>query len=172
MLRFVQVVKKASLMAILPLLCGSIAVLASPQANQASGRTLTPREMSRSFGGTDYVDKCLDFAPGCDDLDDYWQYYAMCTLNSNDPGGCADAPAGIYNYGYVNTKGCEKALTPATSTVTCVASEDDVVCAYYSMCTYTEYDLGMIKWGSCAPMPGVVGYWAPMWAYDLGDCAS
>jgi hypothetical protein len=165
MLRLLRLVRNVSIMAFLPIFCGAIALAAPASGN--SGRTLTSGEMSRSYGGTDYVDMCLKDAPGCSDLDDYWTYYAMCVSNSTSGASCGAAPAGIYNYGLVNTKGCEKALTPATGNVTCIDLEDENVCAYFTICQYSQLDMGMMIFSTCVPAAGTVGFWSPMAAWDF-----
>lgn len=170
MFRLVRIVRKCTLMACLPLLGGMIAILATPTSNQAFGRTLTQIEMSRSFGGIDYYDKCLKGVHGCDNLDDYWTYYLMCFSNSNNGNACAAAPAGLYNYDYANTKGCVETLSPATHKVTCAESEADVTCSYFTICFYTEYELGDYVWGACLPIDGTAAFFAPVVAYDMEEC--
>jgi hypothetical protein len=170
MFRLVQIVRKCTLMTCLPLLGGVIAILATPTSNQAFGRTLSHTEMARSFGGIDYYDKCLKDVPGCDNLDDYYTYYMMCFSNSNSLDGCRAAPMATYNYGYVNTKGCLKTLSPATNHVTCAEAEAEVVCAYMSFCGYTEYELGNFVYGICVPIEGQEDFYAPSVAYDMIEC--
>jgi hypothetical protein len=165
MLRLLRLVRNVSVMAFLPIFCGAIA-LATP-ASGNPGRTLTSSEMSRSYGGTDYVDKCLKDAPGCSDLDDYLTYSVMCLSHSSGAASCAAAPAGIYNYAGVNSKACGKALTPATGTVTCIEMDDETVCAYFTICQYSEINMGMMIFSTCTPSPGTVGFWAPMAAWDF-----
>ena len=167
MFRLAMFARNLALMAIIPSLCAAVAIIGSPTPSQGFGRTLATSEMSRTYGGADFIDKCLKDVPGCSDQDHYLIFSAVCANEFNDPAGCAATPAAFYNYDYVNVKGCEKPKVPATGGLTCVQSDLDVVCSYTGFCRYTLFDEWGITFGVCAPDIGTPTFWAPMFAFEL-----
>lgn len=170
MLRTVTRWKRMLVAGCLPLLMGAVALAATSHSQEGPARTLTSTEMSQSYGGVDFIDKCLQDVPGCSDQDDYWTFYFLCLSNSYSRESCAATPAAFYNYGYVNSKGCEKPLVPATESVTCIQDTEEVVCSYFTTCEYSSMMIEGMEFGICAPDEGVANFWAPMFAFELVGC--